>query len=187
MTAPIWIVKLAPAERAVTTGCTRVERVVLHVVAAIVKDSSICRKIRLFAVTCVVLICSVGLVPVGTATAPSGAAAQTAGDAPLAQFVTVEYDAARVAPVAAFTLKLTTDVELGANRAIALPLAPVAGPITKQSKVELQPTLALPVPAPAVKISCLAYKFANPSMMVLDTLLFAAARYNHGVALLRIE
>lgn len=81
--------KLTPADRAVTTGCTKVESVVLHVVAEIVRLSSIERKIRLLAVTFVVLITNVGLIPVGTATAPDAEVPHTAGDAPLAQLLSV--------------------------------------------------------------------------------------------------
>jgi hypothetical protein len=89
MTAPIWIVKLVPAVLAVTTGCVRVDSVVLQVMPEIVSPSSICGKILLFAVTAEVLIVSVGLLPVGTATAPAAAEPHTAGDAPLAQLVKV--------------------------------------------------------------------------------------------------
>lgn len=87
ITAPIVKVKLVPAVRAVTTGFVSVESVVLQVVEAIVKLSSTVRVILLFAVTAVVLTTNVGFVPVGSATAPVGADPQTAGEAPLEQFV----------------------------------------------------------------------------------------------------
>jgi hypothetical protein len=49
------------------------------------------RMMRLVAVTALVLICRVGVAPVGTATAPAAADPQVAGDEPFAQFVAVEY------------------------------------------------------------------------------------------------
>jgi hypothetical protein len=63
------------------------------VVAAIVNESSACRKILELAVTAVVFTVSATLtVPVGIATAPSGATAQTAGDVELEQLVAVRYN-----------------------------------------------------------------------------------------------
>ena len=87
---PIWIVKLVPAVLAVTTGCVRVDSVVLQVVPPIVRLSSMLSMIRLLAVTAEVFTVSVGFVPVGTATAPAAAEPHTAGDAPFAQLVPVE-------------------------------------------------------------------------------------------------
>src|ERR1700690_1852114 len=62
-----------------------------------VADSSICRKMRLLAVTAEVLMVSVGLTPVGTATTPAAAEVQTAGEAAFEQLTVVLYVAA-VAP-----------------------------------------------------------------------------------------
>jgi hypothetical protein len=83
------IVKLVPGVRAVTAKPpTKVASVLLQVVAAIVKLSSGVRTISEVAVTAVVLTTRATLVtPVGIATAPAGAAAHTAGEAELVQFV----------------------------------------------------------------------------------------------------
>jgi len=85
------MVKLVPAVRAVTAKPpTSVARVLLQVVAAIVRLSSGSRKISLLAVTAEVLTTSATLdTPVGIATAPAAADPQTAGDAELEQFVAV--------------------------------------------------------------------------------------------------
>ena len=91
MIAPIVNVKLVPAERAVTTGFSKVESVVLHVTPSFVpNDSSTVKIIWLFAVTALVFTTSVGLVPVGNATLPDGAEEQTAGDALDEQLVVVK-------------------------------------------------------------------------------------------------
>lgn len=85
--------KLAPATLSVSTGFTSVDSVVLQVTpnrVPVVGASVTVSVIWLFAVTAVVLICKVGVAPVGTATLPAAAEPQTAGDAAEAQFVAVE-------------------------------------------------------------------------------------------------
>ena len=95
MIAPIVNVKLVAATRAVTTGFSKVESVVLQVTPSLVpRLSSTVIMIWLLAVTAVVLTTNVGLVPVGSATLPAAAAPQTAGDALDEQFAAVPYSAA---------------------------------------------------------------------------------------------
>lgn len=90
MIAPIVNVKLVAAVRAVTTGFSSVDNVVLQVTPSFVpRLSSTVKSIWLFAVTAVVFTTRVGLVPVGKATLPDDAAAHTAGDAPDEQLVAV--------------------------------------------------------------------------------------------------
>jgi len=90
MIAPMVKVKLVPATRAVTTGLSSVESVVLQVTPSFVpRLSSTLSSIWLLAVTAVVLTVSVGLVPVGSATEPAAAARHTAGEALLEQLVAV--------------------------------------------------------------------------------------------------
>lgn len=83
------MVKLVPAVRALTVGCSMV---VLQVTLnAVPSEESKVNSISLVAVTAVVLTTSV--VPAaGTATSPAEADEQTAGDALLAQFVAVDKD-----------------------------------------------------------------------------------------------
>jgi hypothetical protein len=90
MVAPMVKVNDVAADRAVTTGFSRVESVVLQVTPSLVpKLSSTVSRIMLFAVTAVVFTWRVGLVPVGSATVPAAADAHTAGDALLEQLFAV--------------------------------------------------------------------------------------------------
>ena len=90
MIAPIVNVNEVPAVRAVTTGFSKVDSVVLQVTLSFVpKLSSTVKLIWLFAVTALVFTTSVGFVPVGSATLPAAADAHTAGEAELEQLVVV--------------------------------------------------------------------------------------------------
>ena len=80
------MVKLTPADLAVTTGATSVASVVLQVtLKADPSDSSFCTTIWLLAVTALVSTTKVGVAPVGIATEPAAAEPHTAGLAAEAQ------------------------------------------------------------------------------------------------------
>jgi hypothetical protein len=90
MIAPIVKVKLVAAVRAVTTGLSKVDSVVLQVTLSLVpRLSSTVSMIWLLAVTAVEFTTRVGLVPVGRATLPDAAEPHTAGEAELEQFEAV--------------------------------------------------------------------------------------------------
>ena len=75
---------------AVTTGFSKVDKVVLHVMPNLVpKLSSTVNSITLLAVTALEFTTRVGLVPVGNATEPDAAVPHPAGDIALAQLVPV--------------------------------------------------------------------------------------------------
>ena len=90
ITAPIVNVNDVAAVLAVTTGFSKVDKVVLHVMPNLVpKLSSTVNSITLLAVTALEFTTRVGLVPVGNATEPDAAVPHPAGDIALAQLVPV--------------------------------------------------------------------------------------------------
>ena len=107
MDAPVDTVNDTPAERPVMASAvpTSVASVVLHVAPLTVAESSICKRISLFAVTAEVFTVSVLPVPVGRATLPAAADPHTAGVAEEEQFVVVLI----VVPVSVLKLPIPPD------------------------------------------------------------------------------